>query len=123
MEIPLDIWLRGDNHATSEVISPVDRDPRSWTEGDVAAVLAGMLRALDRAKNPGTEPDRPVALRGFSWIVNPFETGGVVIALEMTLGAVVAGPFDVAESQLSGLIERAMAADRIAASGQTTTVH
>jgi len=36
---------------------------------------------------------------------------------------VVAGPFDVAESQLSGLIERAMAADRIAASGQTTTVH
>jgi len=123
MEIPLDIWLRGDNHATSEVIRPVDRDPRSWTEGDVAAVLAGMLRALDRAKNPRTEPDRPVALRGFSWIVNPFETGGVVIALEMTLGAVVAGPFDVAESQLSGLIERAMAADRIAASGQTTTVH
>ena len=123
MDISLDIWLRGDNHATSEVISPVDRDPRSWTEGDVAAVLAGMLRALDRAKNPGTELDRPVALRGFSWIVNPFETGGVVIALEMTLGAVVAGPFDVAESQLSGLIERAMAADRIAASGQTTTVH
>ena len=123
MEIQLDIWLRGDNHATTHVIAPVDRDPRSWTEGDVAAVLAGMLRALDRAKNPGTEPDRPVALRGFSWIVNPFETGGVVIALEMTLGAVVAGPFDVSESDLNRLIEGAMAADRVVAASQSRSVH
>jgi hypothetical protein len=123
MDIQLDIWLRGDNHATTEVIAPVDRDPRTWTEDDVAAVLAGMLRALDRAKNPNTEPDRPVALRGFSWIVNPFETGGVVIALEMTLGAVVAGPFDISESVLSGLIERAIAADRAAVPAQANTVH
>ena len=123
MEIQLDIWLRGDNHATTDVIAPVDREPRSWTEGDVAAVLAGMLRALDRARNPETEPDRPVALRGFSWIVNPFETGGVVIALEMTLGAVVAGPFDISESDLNSLIERAMSADRVVMAGQSRTVH
>ena len=123
MDISLDIWLRGDNHATSTVIAPVDRDPRAWTEADVTAVLAGMLRALDRAKNPDTEPNRPVALRGFSWIVNPFETGGVVIALEMTLGAVVAGPFDIAESELNGLIERAMAADRVTIAGSPRTVH
>src|SRR6186997_29976 len=123
MDIPLDIWLRGDNHATTDVIAPVDRDPGQWTEADVTAVLAGMLRALDRAKNPDTEPDRPVALRGFSWIVNPFETGGVVIALEMTVGAVVAGPFDVSESALSGLIERAMASDRTAMAGQSRTIH
>jgi hypothetical protein len=122
VDISLDIWLRGDNHATTEVIAPVDRDPRSWTEADVTAVLYGMLRALDRAKNPGTEPDRPVALRGFSWIVNPFETGGVVIALEMTLGAVVAGPFDISESALNALIERAMAADRVAV-GDSRTIH
>ena len=123
MDIQLDIWLRGDNHATTHVIAPVDRDPRSWTEGDVTAVLAGMLRALDRARNPETEPDRPVSLRGFSWIVNPFETGGVVIALEMTLGAVVAGPFDISESDLSSLIERAMSADRVVIAGQSHTVH
>ena len=123
MEIHLDIWLRGDNHATSEVIAPVDRAPRAWTEGDVTAVLAEMLRALDRAKNPGTDPKRPVALRGFSWIVNPFESGGVVIALEMTLGAVVAGPFDVTESELNGLIERAMASDRVMAPAQSDRVH
>jgi hypothetical protein len=123
VEIHLDIWLRGDNHATSEVIAPVDRAPRAWTEGDVTAVLAEMLRALDRAKNPDTDPKRPVALRGFSWIVNPFESGGVVIALEMTLGAVVAGPFDVTESELNGLIERAMASDRVMAPAQSDRVH
>jgi len=47
-------------------------------------------------------------LRGFSWIVNPFESGGVVIAIEMTLGAVVAGPFDVPESVLTGMIQSAI---------------
>src|SRR5258705_6157381 len=108
MEFPIDIWLRGDNHATTEVISPVAREPRAWTEGDVAAVLTGMLRAIDRPKHPDAAADRPVGLRGFSWIVNPFESGGVVIALEMTLGAVVAGPFDVPESVLAGLIQQVM---------------
>jgi hypothetical protein len=108
MEFPVDIWLRGDNHATTEVISPVAREPRAWTEGDVAAVLVGMLRAIDRARHPDAAADRPVGLRGFSWIVNPFESGGVVIALEMTIGAVVAGPFDVAESVLTGMIQQAI---------------
>ena len=108
MEFQVDIWLRGDNHATTEVIAPVVREPRAWTDADVAAVLVSMLRAIDRAKYPDADADRPIALRGFSWIVNPFESGGVVIALELTLGAVVAGPFDVAESALTMLIQRAM---------------
>lgn len=112
MEFPVEIWLRGDNHATTAVIAPVVREPRSWTDADVIAVLEGMLRALERAKHPDAEADRPVALRGFSWIVSPFESGGVVIALELTLGAVVAGPFDVAESDLSARVHRVMAAQR-----------
>jgi hypothetical protein len=119
MEFPVDIWLRGDNHATTAVIAPVPREPRAWTDGDVAAVLIGMLRAIDRAKHPDASVDKPIGLRGFSWIVNPFESGGVVIALEMTLGAVVAGPFDVAESLLTGMIQRVMDAERTASS----TVH
>src|SRR3970282_1534026 len=109
MEIQLDVWLRGENHATTYVISPVGRDPRAWTDGDVTAVLVGMLRALDRASRPEADERRPVALRGFSWIVNPFEEGGVVIALELSLGAVVAGPFDIAERDLSTMIERVLA--------------
>ena len=114
MTFPVDIWLRGDNHATTETIAPVPREPRVWTEGDVAAVLEGMLRALDRAKNPDAEADRPVALRGFSWIVNPFEGGGVVIALELTLGAVIAGPFDIPERELTAMIQHVVAAHRAA---------
>jgi hypothetical protein len=112
MEFQVDIWLRGDNHATTEVIAPVPREPRAWTDADVVAVLEGMLRALERAKHPEATPDRPVALRGFSWIVSPFEAGGVVIALELTLGAVVAGPFDVPESDLSARIGRIVGAQR-----------
>jgi hypothetical protein len=108
MTFPVDIWLRGDNHATTEVIAPVAREPGAWTDGDVADVLVGMLRAIDRAKHPDAAADRPIGLRGFSWIVNPFESGGVVIAIEMTLGAVVAGPFDMPESVLTGKIQRAI---------------
>jgi hypothetical protein len=49
------------------------------------------------------------ALRGFSWIVNPYE-GGMLIALEMTLGAAVVGPFAIEKAKLEAMIERVMAA-------------
>jgi len=113
MRIQTEIWLRGQNHATTTVIAPVAREPGAWTEADVAAVLVGMLRAIDKAKHPDAPTDRQVALRGFSWIVNSYEDGGVVIALEMTLGAVVAGPFDITERQLTAMIERVMTAERM----------
>jgi hypothetical protein len=119
MDIPVEIWLRGDNHATTETIAPVPREPDAWSDEDVVAVLESMLRALERAKNPAAAAGRPVALRGFSWIVSPFESGGVVIALELTLGAVVAGPFNVPERVLSASIDRVIRAQRIA----TGTVH
>jgi hypothetical protein len=112
MSFQVDIWLRGDNHATTELIAPVEGDPRTWTEADVAAVLTGMLRAIDKARHPDAPVDRAVGLRGFSWIVNPYDAGGVVIALELTLGAVVAGPFDVPERELTGKIARVMSAAR-----------
>lgn len=112
MEFVVEIWLRGENHATSTTIAPVALEPRAWTDADVVAVLEGMLRALERARDPGAAPDRPVALRGFSWIVSPFETGGVVIAIEMTLGAAVAGPFDVPEGELTAAIARVIEPQR-----------
>lgn len=114
MSFQVDIWLRGNNHATTEEISPVATDPRAWSEDDVAAVLVAMLRAIDKARDPDAPADRPVALRGFSWIVNPYEEGGVVIALEMTLGAVVAGPFDIPERDLTRLISRVLATEKSA---------
>ncbi|HEY6617121.1 MAG TPA: hypothetical protein VIZ32_21480, partial [Vicinamibacterales bacterium] len=123
MEIPLDIWLRGDVHATSQVISVATREPGRWTDDDVTAVLVGMLRALEQAKNPEADENRQVAMRGFSWIVNPYDGGGVVIALELSLGAVVAGPFDVAERDLTAMIQRVMAAERAAMPNTGATVH
>ena len=123
MEIPLDIWLRGDVHATSQVISVVTREPGRWTDDDVTAVLVGMLRALEQAKNPEADENRQVAMRGFSWIVNPYDGGGVVIALELSLGAVIAGPFDVAERDLTAMIQRVMAAERAAMPNTGATVH
>ena len=122
MDIHLDIWLRGTHHATTHVIAPVAREPQAWTDADVEAVLVGMLRAIDREQNPDADAERPIALRGFSWIVNPFEAGGVVIALELSVGAVVAGPFDIAERELSSMVSRVMAADR-ARTTAPDTVH
>src|SRR5262245_45026788 len=99
MTIPVDVWLRGDDFATSATIDGVPRVPDLWTDEDVRGVLEGMLRAMDRLKRPG-EADRPIALKGLSWIVNPFEEGGVVIAIEITLGAAIAGPFDIDQTRL-----------------------
>jgi hypothetical protein len=126
MDITVDVWLRDDNHATTYTISPVARVPREWTDADVSSVLVGMLRTLERAKNPDAPADRPVSLRGFSWIVNPFESGGVVIALEMTLGPIVAGPFDIAEGDLNARIRNVMEAERARTAvvvAESKTVH
>lgn len=124
MDINIDIWLRGDNHASTHVIPSAGGEPRSWTDADVSALLADMLRALERAKNPGADRDRPVALRGFSWIVNPYEGGGVLLALELSLGAVIAGPFDIPERDLTAMVQRVMSAERAALSSQTGgTIH
>jgi hypothetical protein len=108
MNIPVDIWIRGTDFATTKQIESVMREPDAWTEEDVRAILEGMLHAMDEAKNPG-QSNRVAALRGFSWIVNSFE-GGVLIAIEMTLGAAVAGPFPIDKIRLEGMITRVMAA-------------
>jgi hypothetical protein len=44
----------------------------------------------------------------------------VVIALELSLGAVVAGPFDVPEGDLSARIQRVIAAEHAGRSGPMT---
>jgi hypothetical protein len=58
-------------------------------------------------KRPG-EADRAISLRGLSWIVNPYEEGGVVIAIEITMGAAVAGPFEIDKAALEGMITRVL---------------
>jgi hypothetical protein len=105
MNFPVDVWLRGTDFATTETIDTASA-PAAWTDDDVRGVLEGMLRVMNRSKNPGA--DSTVALRGLSWIVNPYEEGGVVIAIEITLGAAVAGPFDIDKRALETMIERVL---------------
>src|SRR5262245_8426748 len=108
MTAQVDICLRGENVAATETIEGSTRETDAWIDEDVRVVLEEMLHAMDRVKNPG-QAKRVAALRGFSWIVNPFE-GGVLIAIEMTLGAAVAGPFAIDKAKLEGMISRVMAA-------------
>jgi hypothetical protein len=103
--IAVDIWLRGSDVATTASVEGVTRPPREWIDDDVRVMLEGMLKAMHRLKHPDDE-DRPVALRGLSWIVNPYEEGGVVVAIEITLGAAIAGPFDVDQAKLETMIAR-----------------
>ena len=112
MSLPVDIWLRGTDTATTEQIEGVSRPPSEWRDEDVRLVLEGMLRAMDRRKRPG-EADREISLRGLSWIVNPYEDDegrGVVIAIEITMGAAIAGPFQIEKGALEGMIARVLAA-------------
>ena len=108
MNVPVDVWLRGNDFATTETIESVAREPRAWTDDDVRGILEAMLKTMNRLKHPG-EPDGPVALRGLSWIVSPFEDGGVVIAIEITLGAAIAGPLDIEQAALEAMIARVLA--------------
>ena len=108
MKIPVDVWLRGTDVAQTTSFDGPARAPREWTDEDVQLVLEGMLRAMDRQKRPDGD-ERAFALRGLSWIVNAYEEGGVVIAIEITLGAAIAGPFDVDKAALEALITQALA--------------
>ena len=108
MTVPVEICLKGDDYATNESIAGIPREPKAWTDEDVRRVLEGMLQALHRRKHPSA-PDQPIALRGFSWIVNAYEAGGVVIAIEITLGVAVAGPFDADQARLEAMISRVLA--------------
>src|SRR5688572_2720184 len=106
--IEVDVWVRGTQHATTHTIIAVPPQADTWTELDVQRLLSEMLLALDREKHPGGEPPT-VVLRGFSWIVSPDDTGGVIVHLETQMGTASAGPFQVDEARLTALIKRVMA--------------
>ena len=122
LDFSVDIWLRGEHTATTRHIGGIVRQPASWTDDDVRAMLEGMLLEMHRLKHPGDE-DRPIALRGLSWIVNPYEDGGVVVAIEITLGAAIAGPFDIPQQALEAMITRVMARARKTGGASSPTVH
>ena len=106
MQFDVEIVLRETNQAVTERLEH-STDAASWRETDVETVLKQILLAIDRTKNPG-DGTRHVALRGFSWIVEPMGED-VVIAIEIPMGAAVAGPFSIPQDRLDGLIRRVIA--------------
>jgi hypothetical protein len=107
MTFDIEIVLRERDFAVTERAVHPGRTAAEWTDQDVEQVLKEMLLAIDRVKNPAAE-QRFVALRGFSWIVEP-TADGVVIAIEIPTGAAVAGPFAADQAVLSRLITRVVA--------------
>ena len=107
MEFDVEIVLREQNVATTARLEH-GIEPAAWKEFDVETVLKQILLAIDRAKNPGVA-SRFVALRGFSWIVEPVGDE-VVIAIEIPMGAAVAGPFAIDRTRLDTMIRRVIAA-------------
>jgi len=116
------VWLRDSTGATTCAGTGLPADSGAWTDDDVRALLAAMLLAIDSQKNPGV--DRPqVALKGFSWIVSPYEQG-FLIHVEMQTGTASVGPFAADEPRLTETIRRVIAAEaaRVDATG-AETVH
>jgi hypothetical protein len=105
----VEVWVRGSTGAVTEKMKGVRADADAWTDADVKTLLEQMLKALDRAKNPGG--DVAVTLRGFSWIVSP-DKDGVLVHLEMQLGTASAGPFAIDEARLSEMIARVIGGPR-----------
>jgi hypothetical protein len=116
----VEVVLKGRDFAVTEAATVPHGQPLSWDDSAVRDVLAEILRTIDRVEHPESADDRAVVLRGFSWIVEPFD-GQVVIAIEIPMGAAVAGPFAIDAARLDAMIARVLRAERQPSS--SSTVH
>ena len=79
--------------------------------------------APSTAPQPRRRRRQSVILHGFSWIVEPVD-GKVVIAIEIPMGAAVAGPFEIHQAELDARIARVLKADaEIASAPPSGRVH
>src|SRR5215204_5250164 len=123
MHLEIEVWLRNNDFAITDAVDVPIADPAAWTDDDVRVLLGELLRAIDRAKHPGADRERPVFLRGFNWIVSPFENRGVLVSLEIQLGAAAAGPFAVDQGRLEAMITRVVNQARAEAPPAPARVH
>jgi hypothetical protein len=120
MTFDVEVVLKGRDFAVTEAVSIPHGEPSTWTDAAVRDALVAIIRTIDRVENPQTPADRAVVLRGFSWIVEPVGDE-VVIAIEIPMGAAVAGPFKARQADLDAMIARVLRAER--QPGGTPTVH
>jgi hypothetical protein len=116
MTFDVEIVLKGQHQAITETIAVPHGEPRTWDERAASDVLSEILRAIDRTQNPSAPRDRAVSLTGFSWIVEP-SGDDVVIAIEIPMGAAVAGPFSIEGKALDALIAKTIQLHRMRTAG------
>jgi len=112
------VVLKGRDFAVTQSATVRHGDPGSWDDVAVRDVLIEILRTIWRVDNPETADDRSVVLRGFSWIVEPV-ADDVVIAIEIPMGAAVAGPFAIGRDELDAMVARVLRAAARPASAPT----
>ena len=105
MTFEVEVLLKGTNAVVTETVTHDGPEPAGWTDIDVREVLLSILRVFDRVNSPDGTPRGDVSLRGLSWIVTDTNPG-VAIAIEISSGAVAAGPFDLPATELSRMIAR-----------------
>jgi hypothetical protein len=111
MTFDVEVVLKGRDFAVTKAVSVAHGEPAGWDEGAVRDVLVAILRAIGQAENPDAASDRPIVLQGFSWIVEPSD-GRVVLAIEIPMGAAVAGPFAVDQARLDAMISSVLRSER-----------
>lgn len=111
MVFPVEVVLKGRDFAVTESVVVPSTDPALWDDALVRAVLVEILKTIDRADNRDVAAGRDVVLQGFSWIVEPHE-GQSVVAIEIPMGAAVAGPFAIAQAELDAMITRVLRTER-----------
>ena len=111
MTFNVEVVLKGSNVAVTESVVLPASEPATWTDPAVREMLVEVLRAIDRVQNPDAPRDRGVVLQGFSWIVEPADDH-VVLAIEIPMGAAVAGPFDIGADELTAQITRVIQIER-----------
>lgn len=116
----VEVVLKGADRAVTEKVVLQHGEPGSWDEAAAHDALAEILRAIERVQNPKAPRDRAVNLLGFSWIVEP-EGEQVVIAIEIPMGAAVAGPFKVDRAKLDALLTKTIQLERMKTS--STVIH
>ena len=107
MTFTVEVLLKMKEEVVEKTIDFEGPEAVAWTDDDARHVFELALGAFDEVQNPDTQ-ERSVSLRGFSWIVSPVSEG-VVIAIEIPSGAVVAGPFNADVDILTATITRALA--------------
>lgn len=115
MTVQVEIVLKGRDFAVTENVDVADTGGGlAGNDGAVRDLLVQILRAIARAEDPASPADRDVVLQGFSWIVEPVDApaGHVVIAIEIPMGAAVAGPLSAVQADLDETITRVLWTER-----------